>query len=477
MMCDTSPGTDPAESPPEPPPIAASSQQQQSVQHQHQQQQQQQRQQYRQPEDRGSPQWSSSTSPASPSPHPRPGSVGVKNNQGSDGDIATDAVGSAAASGRSAGPDSSNTFSQQSGGYQVASTWHRSESAPNLQVSGSHGGVRALQQQQKQQQRSCRIHAMHTPGCRDCQGIIRSSTPVLIGRSSTNPASSTGGGEGMTTSSLANGSPIRRHSSVPVPQNPSTFGAGGNGHSSGSGDLDAAGYLGQGKRVWDERGTSKPSSSCGSAGGSAPTNAYFFPSAAAAAAAAAATAAAAAVTSSGRAGGSPSSSSSSRQHLKRRISADAADVGIEGERASPALRGSSSSGVDSSAAAVAAKGNDCGNGSDGGAYINGSSLDAATLSSELTGMGTPAPLSDDGFSRGSNGGSGGGGGGRSRGSGSGGGQGGGGRGASTSGSDMEKLVLNVATKGMQQALQYGLRHTFTQIIQKKVRYSGLASGR
>ena len=53
-----------------------------------------------------------------------------------------------------------------------------------------------------------------------------------------------------------------------------------------------------------------------------------------------------------------------------------------------------------------------------------------------------------------------------------GGGGGGGRGGvPRSSGDLEKLVLNLATRGMQQALQYGLRHTFSMVLQKKVFYA------
>lgn len=43
-----------------------------------------------------------------------------------------------------------------------------------------------------------------------------------------------------------------------------------------------------------------------------------------------------------------------------------------------------------------------------------------------------------------------------------------GGGRSRSGDDLEKLVVSVATKGMQQALQHGLRNTFFVLLRKKV---------
>lgn len=46
-----------------------------------------------------------------------------------------------------------------------------------------------------------------------------------------------------------------------------------------------------------------------------------------------------------------------------------------------------------------------------------------------------------------------------------------GGGRPSSGDDLEKLVVSVATRGMQQALHYGLRNTFFMLLRKKVRIS------
>lgn len=246
------------------------------------------------------------------------------------------------------------------------------------------------------------------------------------------------------TSPASNTNLTRRHNSVPALQNTSKYGnrdahGGSTSSRNGSMDLDA-GYLGLGKRVWEERGVSTPSSlSAGGmgAGGAAasPENSFFFPSAAAAAAVAAAV-------------NGGTSSVPSRPHMKRRISAEPTAAGIEDERRSPGVPGSDISNVVASTTGVAG----------GGHYRNGSHAgptDPNTLSSEFAGIGSARAISDDGFSHGG-----------------GGGLGVGLRGAVGNSSDLEKLVLNVATKGMQQALQYGLRHTFTQILQKKVRCRG-----
>lgn len=211
-----------------------------------------------------------------------------------------------------------------------------------------------------------------------------------------------------------------------------------NGSTGSSTDLET-GYLGPGKRVWEER----VSTSSSSAASASPAS-FFFPSAAAAAATAATAAA----------NGNPS-----RLNLKRRISKDMNVPGVDDER--------------DSSAGTPVSGNTI--------YTSGptdGALDSDALSREFAGISTAGPIKGEGFGRGTgsmdvqdgmrgtNNGAGGG-------NGDGGGAGGGSNlsgpvSAPGGGSDMEKLVMNVATKGMQQALQYGLRHTFTIILEKKV---------
>lgn len=192
-------------------------------------------------------------------------------------------------------------------------------------------------------------------------------------------------------------------------------------------------FPGSGKRVWDERGEGSGvgTSRMARLSSSAPPDSFYFPSAAAATAG--------------------NEIAASRPHIKRRISTDAAANGIEEDHSPVQRNGASdaafSSGGGSSGGSID---NDRGSGGSNGEGLNAfGSLNSEPMNSDIARVGSvrsmslrqESPLS-------------------SRGEG----------GLSKSGSDLERLVMNVATKGMQQALQYGLRHTFSVILLKKVRY-------
>lgn len=210
-------------------------------------------------------------------------------------------------------------------------------------------------------------------------------------------------------------------------------------------NLDEAGYPGLGKRVWENRGVTANSSrgrggevglSTPSLSSSTPPT-FYFPSAAAAA---------------------TNGGAASRPRLKRRISSDLAASGIEKRGNSPVdakgvsdpmssaggLSGSSTSG---GVERFTTKGNGNTppfNKTDSDALYREFAGIKSARSSSIKEEGLP---NVDGV----------------------GGSLGDGGGVSRSGNDLEKLVMNVATRGMQQALQYGLRHTFSMIIHKKAR--------
>ena len=301
--------------------------------------------------------------------------------------------------------------------------WHRSDSAPNLENV------------------PCRIHATPNAGCRTCCGGATVSAAASAATSA------------AVTATTATSAPGRRRCSVaisaPAPASRPTPGGGsrGRGHPAASSavgkgplgtydggsvgdnnvDVDDSGYLGPGKRVWEKRAV--PGSAGGVGGGSdllgqasssscvTPAGSYFFPSAAAAAAAAA-----------GPAPGVGSGAPPPCPPVKRRIiSAEPAPASITDEQHAGRRKRKPES------AQPGAR--------------------STPIADEL--------MSNGGGDIGGGSGSGGGGGG---GSGSGGGRGG----VPRSSDDLEKLVLNLATRGMQQALQYGLRHSFSLVLQKKV---------
>lgn len=221
-----------------------------------------------------------------------------------------------------------------------------------------------------------------------------------------------------------------RHSSVSVGRQGTFSGTGtSTPNSSENPNLEDEVFPGSGKRVWDERsGVGARLSS------SAPSASFFFPSAASASAA-------------------ENGMAALQPHIKRRISTDAAANGIE-EDHSPVQRNGrsdaafSSYGISNGGSIDNDRGISNGGSNGSGLNVFGV-LNSDSMNSDIAGVGSVRSMSlrqeSPPTSRGEGG-------------------------LSKSGNDLERLVMNVATKGMQQALQYGLRHTFSAILLKKVRY-------
>lgn len=444
MMCDNSPTITATEPSLDPTPFNIQAEQQQ--QHQQQRQQRQQQQQQRQQQQQQQQHWSPSLSSAAAQPNNRflkaevgteqtlpSASSGSNNNNNNNSTTISpdDARRSSAGPPGSAGSTTSEPSPASTSGAgalvpkKPASSWQRSESA---------GCLTGL---------SCRIHATPNARCPDCRAgaAAAAAAPVPVrrrcGLTITAPS---GASRGLTAVG-------RRHSLPIVTQSNRGVSSGGNASAAGEGattDAEEGSYVGSGKRVWDDRAGyagSGGSNSGGSGNGlSTPPSSFYFPSATAAAAAAAAAN-----------GGTPS-----RPHLKRRISTDPSVNSIEEEhtpvgkvsRGDPPL----SAGVNGNGDG----GNNGGGGSGGAHFANGNSSQIGTMGGDFAGIGSARPPSM-----------------RTEGASNGGGRGGNGGGGAMSrpSNDLEKLVMNVTTRGMQQALQYGLRHTFSMILNKKVRSS------
>ena len=333
-------------------------------------------------------------------------------------------------------------------------SWHRSESATSLP------------------ELSCRIHASPNVGCRACRE--GGDSEAVTTAASVGPArghrlcsvaiSSSSSSRGSSSSRDSPAGP--RRSNLPVGRRGSFAGPGASSPSGSEGpNLEDERFLGPGKRVWNERGNS---SGRGGSGGtasmttpsspSAPQDSFFFPAAAAAVSAGNGK-------SNGNKNGTINSNGngnnncningngndnwtvSSRPHIRRRISTDPSANGMEErtteKRNDQSLSSRSSNVSNGGGERLADRMGSTGSGG----------LNSDPMSSEFDGIrSTPSvALRHEQHSPSSTGGA------------------EGGPSLSKSGSDLEKVVMNVAIKGMQQALQYGLRHTFSVILHKKVR--------
>lgn len=217
-------------------------------------------------------------------------------------------------------------------------------------------------------------------------------------------------------------------------------------------------YNGPGKRVWEKTARTGTSGGGGSAlatpgsGSTSPTS-FYFPSAAAAVAAA--SSASATTPGSGNGGGTPS-----RPNARRKISTDPLPTFIKDEGSGNVGTGAGGVGRrDSVPSSGGGGGGRFGGNSGGGTGRRNSSplvnLDRESIgakSNGFAGMGSARSLPTMGEGSSNNG------------------DGGGSEafGRPRSGDDLEKLVVSVATRGMQQALTYGLRNTFAMLLRKKV---------
>ena len=235
-------------------------------------------------------------------------------------------------------------------------------------------------------------------------------------------------------------------------------GGGENGRTSAI-DMDDGTYTGPGKRVWEKTGAGAGAGGLSTpVSGSTPPTSFYFPSAAAAATAGSSSGSSAVV---GNGGGA----TPSRPNARRRISTDSIPTCIKDEYSNGNGNGNGLVRRDSTPSSTGSGGTRFGGNNGGGGGGDGARKNSPPLvnldpdsigarSGGFNGMGSARSLSIK-EERSSNGGGGGGGGSE-----------GGGR--PRSGDDLEKLVVSVATKGMQQALQYGLRNTFFMLLRKKV---------
>lgn len=353
---------------------------------------------------------------------------------------------------RTAGPSLTNTTRSSSTDDHRGSTasllWSRRESAPNLADI------------------SCRIHATPNAGCRNCRGDPvmpststsrrRCSVAISNGTSKQQP---TGRSSVPTGASRCNAPPLAQGAGnnqggldIGVPGRGGNASGGSNGGESSKSDavdMDDGTYIGPGKRVWEKVGSGASTTGSGLStplSGSTPATSFYFPSAAASAT----SVPSASATAVGNGGGA----TPCRPNARRRISTDSIPACIKDEYSNGTGRRDGTPSF-TGGGGTRFGGNSGGGG--GGARRNSPpliNLDPDSIgarSGGFAGMGSARslPIKQD---RSSNG------------------DGAGNEGARLrSGDDLEKLVVSVATKGMQQALQYGLRNTFFMLLRKKVR--------
>lgn len=324
--------------------------------------------------------------------------------------------------------------------------WSRNGSAPNL------ADV------------PCRIHATPIAGCRNCrwEASLSSSAPAALHTATRRRcavAISKGGSKQQAT---GRSSPPQGGSRAVLPNqgglNKGVHGGGGGGGGKNNVlDVDDGTYHGPGKRVWEKMGgagSSGGSSDLVSPGsGSTSPTSFYFPSAAAAAAAASSASAT-------TPGGNNGSGTPSRPNARRKISTDPLPTFINDDGSgNTGAGGGGMARWDPMPSSMGAGGTRYGGNSGGGTRrrnpsppVNRDPESVGTKRNAFAGLGSARSLPTLGEGPSNNG------------------DGGGSEipGRPRSADDMEKLVVSVATRGMQQALTFGLRNTFAMLLRKKV---------